>query len=411
MSAFKNFAITFLIAAVLFGIVGFAMTNYVSGIVSGILDGEKDELGNIINAPEDDEDKFQGTDDNLPEGDSFTFLVMGTDFRPDLYNDYYSNIYALEKLADGVKSDEDSVGLLRTKMRYVKATWFALVCASKENEQFAACYISPETKVSTTLGDITLGEVYGFYGVDTLCEYLTVMTGLDIDYKLLIDGSHMKDFVESMGSVSFELKSELYSAGEYTVSFEDPIETAADTTELPGKKTDKKKTDADETGTGAKDTDTTNSKETETASKPQNNPSVLEKGEQTLSDYSADIINTFREFSYADVDTKSSGILDMLKAYLTRCAEMSEQDLSHKIDELTGGTYGFSDVYSDKPVLATDFSSDDVKSVYSILGAVKSFEYKRMIYPGTFSEGEGKFIPDNNAAAEIFSKYRPDTQE
>ena len=94
LSAFKNFLVTFLVAALIFGLLAYFTAGYVSGIVSGILDGEKDNLEDIIsNAPADtdeldDEPNPVDPDLKVPEGNSFTFLVVGTDYRPDIFKNY-----------------------------------------------------------------------------------------------------------------------------------------------------------------------------------------------------------------------------------------------------------------------------------------------------------------------------------
>ena len=128
LSAFKNFLVTFLVAALIFGIVGYFTAGYVSGLVSGILDGEKDQLENIINnTPENTTAEVTTPEEpdpdlKVPEGESFTFVVVGTDYRPDIYKNYY---YTSEETASLIESFSRSPaqGSIRTVQPILNAVW------------------------------------------------------------------------------------------------------------------------------------------------------------------------------------------------------------------------------------------------------------------------------------------------
>ena len=101
LSAFKNFLITLLIAALVFGIIGFFTTKYLSGIITDILDGNRSDTP-VINAPEETDDDDDKLPDGLkvPDGESFTMLFVGTDYRPDLYTNYYTTLEDIQKIVD-----------------------------------------------------------------------------------------------------------------------------------------------------------------------------------------------------------------------------------------------------------------------------------------------------------------------
>lgn len=444
LSAFKNFLITFLIAALIFGVVGYFTASYVSGVVSDILDGEKEDLEEIIShTPEDTKDNeteepVLDPDLKVPEGDSFTFIVVGTDYRPDMYKSYYHTYDELDELAGGFTDPEATVGILDTDVRYVNATWIVLIRADKENREYVTTYISPETLVSAPTGDVTLGDVYGRYGMSALCEYIEAMTRLDIDYSMIIDGINGQDFLASMGSVKFGLDCDIYSGGSQHISASTSVETILVTENAP----DSAETDNDaesseseshdepeEKDPAADDNDNEDNAEGDPEEAPAeteiiDNTLVLNAGNQNLSDYSVHIINTFKELSGEDINVKSTYILDMAEAYLKKCSEWSEEELTSKITELCREkNYAieddswvdpetlpivngeFDDPYASKPVLATDLSPEMITEIYSMLEAIEYFDYIEYVYPGTYSESDKMYVPDTKAALDFFAKY------
>lgn len=435
LSAFKNFLVTFLVAALIFGTVGIFMSRYVSGVVSDILDGEKDELDEIINiSAENTQNGEQDTpkaDSNqkTPEGDSFTLLFVGTDYRCDIYNNYYHSYDDIDNLTSGLKNAESTVGILKTSVRRINATWIVLMRADKENREYVISYISPETCVSTPTGDATIGDVYGRYGVELLAEYVEAMTQLRVDHTFIIDGINGTDFVSSMGSVDFELKHDIYSGGTYHVSADTSLVTveeneisateseSSEKSEKKGKeenKKDKKKSDSDDDPEEVADEKTVD------------NVLVLKAGTQSLSDYSVHILNTFKELSSDDINVKSSYLLDIAEKYLRRCASWSEEELVTKFEELSREkNYSanddkededteddapivngiFDDPYESKPVLATDLTSEELGNMRDMLEAVEYFDMTEYVYPGTYSAESGMYMPDTSAALEFFVKY------
>lgn len=434
LSAFKNFLITFVIGAVLFGVIGFFTTRYVGEIITGIIDGDGDVSGTIIHSPTETEKEKEPEvkpDPNLkvPEGDSFTFVVVGTDYRPEIYTDYYVTIDDFKEIIakseaeenknpegnkdlggikDKNKAPKDPVSVLTTDVRRIKATWIALVRADKEAREFAICYFSPETHVSAPCGDSTLGEVYGLYGIDILCQYMNALTGLEVDYRFVLDGVNLESFYNSMGAVSFELDTDLYAGKKYHLSSpttvvngeEDEEETSADENEDPTEETKTEDNKEDKDNSGDKD----KNKDKEIIE----NVHVLDKGKQNLSTYNLNILNTFKELSQSDVDAKSSYILEMVTKYIKRCAGWSESDLTWKVKKLTefDGEYDLLDPYAHKSILGTEFTSEEVAEIYSMLGAIEYFECKSFTYPGAYSEKKDVYEPDIKTGLETFKKYR-----
>ena len=312
-------------------------------------------------------------------------------------------------LKDKNKQTKDPVSILSTDIRRINATWITLVRADKENREYVICYFSPETHVSAPCGDSTLGEVYGLYGIDVLCQYMNALTGLEVDYRFVLDGVNLESFYNSMGSVTFQLDTDLYAGKKYHLSSPTTVIGGDDEEESEENAEDKtpsgETSDTDEKNSeDNKDNDQNNDKEVI------QNVSVLSKGKQNLSSYHLSILNTFKELSQNDVDAKSKYILEIVTQYIKRCAGWSESDLKYKITKLTAfeGSYDIVDPYAMKAVLATEFTSDDVSDIHSMLGAIEYFDVVSLTYPGAYSEKKDLYEPDMKSGLDMFKKYRAD---
>ena len=165
LSAFKNFAVTFVIAAVVFGIVGYFATRFVTATVSDILDSEITELDSILSAETETESGTQsgaeGSEssssdtenpaaEQTPAGESFAFLVITSGYRPELFRDYLPTTADLDSLRSkiaGYVTASDSFGVLSKRYRERQATSITLVRADKERREYTYTYISPDTRV------------------------------------------------------------------------------------------------------------------------------------------------------------------------------------------------------------------------------------------------------------------------
>ena len=142
LSALKNFGVTFLISAALFGIIAYFATGFVTSTVSSILDEEDEELDQIIQNNPAGEDTAgtdpgtPGTEEEIPEGESFNFVVITTDYRPDLNNDYQPALETMKEHNWYNTPPEDTMGSLSSDYRKAEVSSIVLSRVDKERCEF-----------------------------------------------------------------------------------------------------------------------------------------------------------------------------------------------------------------------------------------------------------------------------------
>ena len=230
LSAFKNFGVTFLIAALLFGILAYFAIGFVTGTMNSIMSDEENELTeimqnedsqNLVNA-ETDPAQTQKPDSEAIPGESFNFVVITTDYRPDLYDNYKPTLEHMYGTDWYSVSSSDTRGCLSGEYREAKASSVVLVRADKEAKQYTYTSFSTEMQVYTTSGYHPLGEVYGLYGRQAIADHLHAMTGLQIKYTLLLNAYNYDEFIEICGTPKITLAKDIYRNADmvYTLQLE-----------------------------------------------------------------------------------------------------------------------------------------------------------------------------------------------
>lgn len=465
LSAFKNFGVTFLIAALLFGVLAYFATGFVTSTMNSIMTAEEDELSEImqnednqtlVDAETETPQTQNPANEKIPEGESFSFLVIATDYRPDLYKDYKPTLDHMYLTDWYSVSASDTRGCLSGDYRENRASSIVLVRVDKESRQYTYTYFSPETQVYTTTGYHTLSEVYDFYGKQTVADHINAMTGIKIKYTLLLNAYNFDEFVEVCGAPTITLNKDIYQNAEsvYTTQVETTKEHIGDdgypwTEHIP-------------------------------------NTLVLAAGEIELNADNFDILNSIREQNAADVAAKEVWSIEIVKAYLTSLGTRedlkvllaqlitnksewsnieglnytepeeavpsegtAEQETVTEIEpeapaedepynpwEDTGGdssgTEGSGDAAAEGepekteeeidriwllelfepegPILETNYTMNDFDSVDELIGAVTYFENVMVSYPGKFVEANeddsAYFDPDLQAGLKQFQEYR-----
>ncbi len=312
LSAFKNFFVTLLIALVIFGCGAYFASSFVTNTMNSLLSSEKEQLGSIIDK-EDPSDVNQGDDpsapvnpDELIEGESFSLLLVITDYRPDLYGDYMP---ASMPSDDSDEKDEgedpfDSLGYLSAEYRTQSASSIVLICADKEKKQYTYTYFSPEGRLYTPVGYHTLRDAYSYYGADALTEHIHALTGIMPDYQVTINGYNLDEIVAFLGSVNVTLSRDIYFDGKvYTTQ----PETVREGVDENGEKTAEVSTNTFALGAGPVEVDAD----------------------------TVYILSSLSERAMADISAKEAYTIEAVRQYMAKLGGMDEKELKILISMLT----------------------------------------------------------------------------
>ena len=229
MRNLRNFGITFAISLVVLGIVAIFAARYVAGAVTDIFNTNDKDINQILVTPEDTSSQDGAQDDKFSkplEGETFTWLMVVYDKRTSVYDDYYPSSSKIEKVEGAGE------GLLGEVYRLVEAKAVAVVHANVETRDYIIMTIPTITKVETGTGDYTLGEIYGVYGIDFLCEKVGTMIGLDIDYYTVMNAIDLPSLATSIGAVTCELPLPIgYDGKEYVTFVEETEDTSSPETD------------------------------------------------------------------------------------------------------------------------------------------------------------------------------------
>lgn len=174
LGSLKRFAIvfilTFCISALLFGIAALIIVPNISGMLDFVSGGTaKDEsqlVNGFIEAPDSVDISVSG----------FAALFVGTDYQPEV--------------TPGADVTADSM---------------IFVTVSEPKKSFV--YVSLPSNMEVTVGDklMTLGQVYDEKGIEYLCEKVTGLTGINVNYHAVVSLGSMEDIVDKLGGVEFSV--------------------------------------------------------------------------------------------------------------------------------------------------------------------------------------------------------------
>lgn len=206
MTSVKNFVITFFIAALILGVLAYFVVSYATDALlaapTDIGPAVTDLAPVIENAPvgsieTDGEGNVIFYDIN---SESFTVLLLGTDYQPDILFDYDLSILNAREKKDQFPYRE----------RIVSADAILLMHIDREQKQFVLCSIPGNTRVSCGGVGQPLGSLYDSMGIDYLVDKVSALTGLKIDYHAVISISDFAGIVSSLGGISYNVPCDMH---------------------------------------------------------------------------------------------------------------------------------------------------------------------------------------------------------
>ncbi len=211
LAAVRNFVVGFLIAALVFGTIAYFITGFIAENIIGIADSPEDTTGDVADSG--DAPDESGSDDGTfvppaPEhdypdldGESFTVLLIGTDYRPDYFDDYIEDI----------KRSPASLGLLTKPIRTRNADLMMLISVSEETRTVTFSCIPASTRVSVNGEYKLLNTVYDEYGTATIVSFVEYLTATPIDYYISANVTEAGKILNLIDGVTVNVPVDIYN--------------------------------------------------------------------------------------------------------------------------------------------------------------------------------------------------------
>lgn len=204
LTAIRNFVIVFAISAVIFGVIGYAITGFIVDNVLSIANSP-DETGisTDTDTSNDSETTKTPDTDNIPkyedlEGRSFNILLIGTDYRPDDFNDYK------EDFLNGTVGG-GMIGMLKRKVRPKSADYMMLIRVNEEKREITFTEIPKNTRVTVYEKQCLLGPLYGDYGVESIVNFVNYLTSVTIDYYICVNVTDAASIINIINGVTINV--------------------------------------------------------------------------------------------------------------------------------------------------------------------------------------------------------------
>ena len=196
-SSFRNYIITFLISLVIFGLIGYFAVRIASeSLAIETPDGGVDIPDNVITqAPDETTPVDLGTDFSDIKGESFTMILIGTDYRPAVMNDYKVTT---------------TTGGFPDPKRIIEADAIYVVRFDKEKGECMISAIPSNMEVTVNGVRTMLKEVYADRGLQFLIDKVSGVTGLKFDYYTCVHIQDFIDLVDTLGGFTYEVPTDMY---------------------------------------------------------------------------------------------------------------------------------------------------------------------------------------------------------
>lgn len=378
MKNLKSFGITLAVSLVILAIAALFACGFVADTVCGIFSGGGKDLDQILTpgettAPADDgSERFT----KKLNGQSFKWLWVVSDYRPDVFDNYYPT---KASQIDGMKD----FGILGADYKFVEATDIVLVHADVDKRDYTIMTVPAATKVETPAGEITLGRVYAYYGAAGLAEKVSALTGLSVEDYSVIHSTDLGKLADAIGSIPMTLPVDIYTDGKNYISA--PAETTGeDSTDADAKDTKETKKPKDDEDTTADADETTIENELDRSS----SVSLAKK-----------LMPALLYYDPSDgIDTEMTILQSFATGVFSNISSFSDRDMQNVLSRL-------SDVFASNTV-----TGDDVVLCGETVRAYTWLDIKVMTYPGKFIGQRGStpayFKPDVNSGVAYFYDYR-----
>lgn len=211
-SIIRNFVVTFCVALLIFGLISYAVVTNVSRVFMPAETGEPsggdtadtsgggDTSGEAVETDQYGNPVTGGnpSDTETPaEDDSFTVLLVGTDYQPAALNDY--DLTAVNKDIKGFP----------IKPRQISADSIMLLHIDRPGKRFVFSALPSDMLVQADGNNIRLCELFALKGISFITAKITAVTGMPIDYYAVVSVEGLASVVDSFGGITYTVPTDM----------------------------------------------------------------------------------------------------------------------------------------------------------------------------------------------------------
>lgn len=206
----RNFIITFSVSAIIFSVFAFLLTGFVVDSIGPVINGGAITTAVDSGNQTDDEGKPVDQTPSDIKGNSFNILLIGTDYQPNILNDYNPKISELYPMFGRINGPADTEhGFPPYAYRKVSPDTIILARVSKEKNQFTFTALPTNMHVSTGGSMTTLGDLYQDEGLDYFISKINAITGLPINYYAIIDIEGLAKAIDIVDGITYTVPADM----------------------------------------------------------------------------------------------------------------------------------------------------------------------------------------------------------
>ena len=206
LSSIKSFVISLAVSLLIFGLIGYFTSPLLTSVTDGLLTpaSEDDTGAQEFAVPEVPEPNkgISGKTAKFADQKSFTMLLVGSDYQPDVFSDYRISV------------ENGSLEQLATHQRHYKADVAMLVRYNAESGVVMFSAIPTNLMVTSSGLQMKLGEVLEKKGIAQFTELVAGIVGLPIDYYICCRISLFANIIDRLGGIKYDVPVDMYYVDE-----------------------------------------------------------------------------------------------------------------------------------------------------------------------------------------------------
>jgi len=203
LSSVKSFAIAFTVGIIIFGLIGYFAAPQIKSLTDGFLIPQDEETGEAQEyvVPEVPEANKGIVDKNtkFPAHKSFTLLLVGSDYQPDVFSDYRISV---QNTADPEQ--------LATHGRHYKADIIMLVRYNADTGVIMFSAVPASLMVTAAGIQMKLCDVLERKNITYFTDLVAGIIGMPIDYYICCRISLFDDIIDRLGGIKYDVPQDMY---------------------------------------------------------------------------------------------------------------------------------------------------------------------------------------------------------